>query len=159
RRRGRGSCGLNSFRADTPVATVDGEQPIGTLTVGTQVLAYDEAMGSTGSYTVTAVWVHLDPVLVDLTLHCERIETTPHHPFFTQERGWVDAGALQLGTHIRKADGSMGVLQTMTLVQRPQVMYNLTVAIAHTFFVGHQQWLVHNDCHPLHTRALELHNK
>jgi hypothetical protein len=25
-------------------------------------------------------------------------------------------------------------------------MYNLTVAEAHTFFVGDKQWLVHNDC-------------
>jgi hypothetical protein len=25
-------------------------------------------------------------------------------------------------------------------------MYNLTVAVAHTFFVGDQQWLVHNSC-------------
>ncbi|MCB0107996.1 MAG: hypothetical protein KDE53_18870, partial [Caldilineaceae bacterium] len=25
-------------------------------------------------------------------------------------------------------------------------MYNLTVAEAHTFFVGDGQWLVHNQC-------------
>jgi hypothetical protein len=25
-------------------------------------------------------------------------------------------------------------------------MYNLTVATAHTYFVGSQQWLVHNSC-------------
>jgi hypothetical protein len=30
-------------------------------------------------------------------------------------------------------------------------MYNLTVVIAHTFFVGEEQWLVHNDlCLPDH---------
>src|SRR5262249_31368360 len=112
---------------------------------------------STGTYPVTAVWVHLDPVLVDLTFDGERIETTPHHPFFTQERGWVDAGALQLGAHIRKADGSMGMLQTKTLVQRPQLMYNLTVAAAHTFFVGDGQWLVHNTgCYDLARRLQRL---
>ena len=33
------------------------------------------------------------------------------------------------------------------VVQRSQPMYNLTVAAAHTFFVGDQQWLVHN-CNP-----------
>lgn len=33
---------------------------------------------------------------------------------------------------------------SITLVQRSQAMYNLTVAVAHTFFVGDQQWLVHN---------------
>ena len=29
---------------------------------------------------------------------------------------------------------------------RPQMMYNMTVATAHTYFVGDGQWLVHNAC-------------
>jgi hypothetical protein len=47
---------------------------------------------------------------------------------------------------VRKADGSYGVVQGIEMVQQPQVMYNLTVAEAHTFFVGDGQWLVHNSC-------------
>jgi hypothetical protein len=35
-----GTC-ANSFSADTPVATVDGEQPIGQIKIGDHVLAYD----------------------------------------------------------------------------------------------------------------------
>lgn len=31
--------------------------------------------------------------------------------------------------------------------QYEQEMYNLTVEDAHTFFVGDEQWLVHNDCY------------
>ncbi len=34
----------------------------------------------------------------------------------------------------------------MEQILRAQLMYNLTVAQAHTFFVGIQQWLVHNSC-------------
>ena len=64
---------------------------------------------------------------------------------YTRERGWVDAGELQLGEHIRQADGEYGVVQAVEVEQRPQVMFNLTVATAHTFFVGDQQWLVHNS--------------
>jgi radical SAM superfamily enzyme YgiQ (UPF0313 family) len=37
----------------------------------------------------------------------------------------------------------------ITIEHRPQVMYNLTVATAHTFFVGEGQWLVHNTCNAL----------
>ena len=29
---------------------------------------------------------------------------------------------------------------------QPQMMYNMTVATAHTYFVGDGQWLVHNAC-------------
>jgi hypothetical protein len=34
----------------------------------------------------------------------------------------------------------------VALEARPQVMYNLTVDVAHTFFVGNGRWLVHNQC-------------
>ena len=37
-------------------------------------------------------------------------------------------------------------MQAVEVVEQPQVMYNLTVAQAHTFFVGDGQWLVHNQC-------------
>jgi len=34
-----------------------------------------------------------------------KITNTPEHPFYTEDCGWVDAGDLRLGEHIRKADG------------------------------------------------------
>ncbi len=40
----------------------------------------------------------------------------------------------------------IGVIHAVTVERQPQVMYNLTVAVAHTFFVGDGQWLVHNSC-------------
>jgi|LakMenEpi03Aug12_release.lakeMendotaPanAssembly.Ray.scaffolds.fasta_scaffold226868_3 hypothetical protein len=53
---------------------------------------------------------------------------------------WVDAGELHVGDAVRQA----GIVQAVVVVQRSQPTYNLTVAVAHTFFVGEQQWLVHN---------------
>jgi RHS repeat-associated protein len=135
-----------SFSADTPVATDGGERPIGDLQVGDHVLAYDEAAGTTSTYTVTAVLVHTDPAIERLTVDGEQLKTTPEHPFFTKERGWVAAGTLWNGAHLRKADGGYGLVEDIKVLQQPQVMYNLTVARAHTFFVGQQRWLVHNTC-------------
>jgi hypothetical protein len=43
-------------------------------------------------------------------------------------------------------NGNYGLVQSVEIVQREQAMYNLSVAEAHTFFVGDKQWLVHNDC-------------
>ncbi len=62
--------------------------------------------------------------------------------------GWVPAGELLLGDVVRSAAGAVDAL---VLVASPQVMYNLTVAEAHTFFVGDGQWLVHNACRVLQT--------
>ncbi len=73
------------------------------------------------------------------------VETTPEHPFFVEGVGWVPAGELLLGDRVRSADGT-GVVEALVSVASPQVMYNLTVAEAHTFFVGDGQWLVHNRC-------------
>ena len=137
-------CNPNSFSADTLVSTADGLRPISGIAVGDLVLAWDEATRTTGLFTVTAVMAHRDPAQVHLTLGGEFIETTPEHPFFTQERGWVDAGDLWRGAHVRQADGSFDPIWSIAVETEPQVMYNLTVAQAHTFFVGVQRWLVHN---------------
>jgi RHS repeat-associated protein len=135
-----------SFSADTPVATADGDEPIAQLDVGDEVLAYDEASGETGRFPVQAVLVHLDRAIVRLTIDDEQLETTPEHPFFSEQRGWTPAAALRVGEPIRRADGSAGAVAALSIEHRPQVMYNLTVGVAHTFFVGDGEWLVHNDC-------------
>ncbi|HEX2912230.1 MAG TPA: RHS repeat-associated core domain-containing protein [Chloroflexia bacterium] len=139
-----------SFSADTPVALANGdEKPIGDLKVGDEVLAYDQSTGSNGSYPVEAVLVHDDQAIEYITLDSnqgEQLETTPEHPFYTQDRGWVGAGDLHEGEQVRKADGSYGVVKTIRIVKRVQRMYNLTIKHAHTFFVGKLRWLVHNSC-------------
>ena len=141
---GGGVCGANSFSADTSVTTDHGEQAISTLKVGDHVLAYNQDLGTTGYYTVTAVIVTQDPQTEDLNIDGETVHTTPHHPFFTEDRGWIDAGALVVGEKIKKADGTAGTVEAAVLVPQPQRMYNLTVEGAHTFFVGQERWLVHN---------------
>jgi hypothetical protein len=123
-----------------------GVEPIQTVMVGQRVLGYDETLGVTGSYTVTAVWSHIDPVVVQVTLDGEQIETTPEHPFYTLNRLWLAARELEPGMWVRQANGGYGQVQSMVVVEQPQPMYNLTVETAHTYFVGHQRWLVHNSC-------------
>jgi hypothetical protein len=49
---------------------------------------------------------------------------------------------------VRRSDGGFGLVRALALERRPQRMYNLTVAQAHTFFVGQGRWLVHNQCAP-----------
>ena len=114
------------------------------MVVGDLVWAYDAATNTTRLFTVTAVLIHSDPGQVHLTIDEETLETTPAHPFFTQEQGWVAAGELWIGTHIRRLDGSIGSVRGHWVEAEGQVMYNLTVAGAHTFFVGKDGWLVHN---------------
>jgi hypothetical protein len=135
-----------SFSAGTLVVTETGLHAISSLTKDDYVLAYNEATDEIDYYPVTEIWARQHQVVVYLTIDGELIETTLEHPFYTIEGEWVTAGALHVGDHIRGADGSDGVVERVELGVAPQVMYNLTVAEAHTYFVGVGQWLVHNHC-------------
>jgi hypothetical protein len=95
-------------------------------------------------YTVTDTIAHVDPLVVALTLDDDTLTTIPEHPFFVGDDGWVNAADLRPGDAVRQVDGSYGLMTRVALEARPQVMYNLTVATAHTFFVGDDGWLVHN---------------
>ena len=134
----------NSFSADTLVATAEGDVPISAIEVGDLVLAYHEATGATGVYTVTDTIAPVDPLVVVLTLATDDLETTLDHPFFTRTPGWVAARTRTPGAEVRRLDGGYGTVTRVVLAVRVQPMYNLTVAIAHTFFVGDDGWLVHN---------------
>ncbi|MCE7989944.1 MAG: hypothetical protein DYG89_53025 [Caldilinea sp. CFX5] len=125
------------------LATETGLQPITEVDEGELVYAYNEVTGEVGLYPVTDEIAHLDKEIVTLVIEGERIYTTPEHPFYVNGQ-WIDASNLSVGDLVRRLDGSAGDVEAVTVEERPQVMYNLTVAVAHTFFVGEQQWLVHN---------------
>ncbi len=137
-----------SFSENTVVETDEGKKDISEIVVGDYVLAWDEEKGEIGYYEVTDTFSHLDAVLTNLVIDGEWIETTPEHPFYTLEEGWVPANELKPGMHIWQADSGYELIWLKWSVHETQEMYNLTVAEAHTYFVGEGQWLVHNSCLP-----------
>jgi hypothetical protein len=134
-----------SFSADTPVATDLGPVPIGEIKPGALVLAYNENTRTTGYYTVTASFSHIDPVIVSLHIGEDVVHTTPEHPFYYGGE-WFAAGLLKPGDKIVSASGHSDGVKQVFFIRFPQRMVNLTVAVAHTYFVGDGQWLVHNAC-------------
>jgi RHS repeat-associated protein len=145
-RRAPRACSVGqSFSGDTEVATEHGPRRIDRIRVGDRVLAYDEETGETSYQHVTATWAHKDPVIVAVTISGELVETTPEHPFSVVGRGWVKASDLRPGDRIHRAFGGTGPVTSVMVARQPQVMYNLTVDTAHTFFVGENQALVHNS--------------
>jgi hypothetical protein len=142
-----------SFSGDTVVSTLRGLVPISDVEVGDLVRGYDESAAVTGFYTVTATFAHLDRTVVALTLGHDSLETTPEHPFHVEDQ-WVAAGDLREGDVVSSVQGKTGVVQRIRRFYRPQIMYNLTVAEAHTYAVGSGNWLVHNACARLLRGAL-----
>jgi hypothetical protein len=122
--------------SDTLVATPTGKTAISEIRVGDTVEAYDPRTGVTGPHTVTAVMAHTDPVVEHLVTDTGPIETTPNHPFFTTDRGWVEAGSLAIGEQVRTESRKPATVVSFTVSATPSTMWDLTVDGAHSFFVG-----------------------
>jgi hypothetical protein len=119
---------------------------------------------------ITQVFLHDDPVKLRLTVEdlatdiTEVIETTPEHPFYVPEQGFVSAGDLKPGDAIsRGTAGTLSVVRlipgqsgtsdvlgvkNLTFERRPFLAYNLEIGSDHTFFVGAIRAWVHNGCGP-----------
>jgi len=130
---------------DTQVKTSAGETAISDLKVGDTVEAYDPRTGETGAHQVLAVMVNTDPIIEHLKLDTGSIETTPNHPFFTADRGWILAGSLVIGEQVRTDSGHTATVTSFTLEATSSRMWDITVADAHSFFVGSGAVLVHNS--------------
>ena len=99
---------------------------------------------------------HEDDAIAYLTIDGEEIETTPWHLFYTDD-GWVEAEKLESGDKVLSLDGEHGIVEDLIIIDETQMMYDLTVAVVHTFAVGNGEWIVHNRCTEVRARqASEL---
>ena len=83
-----------------------------------------------------------------VTINGESIETTPGHPFYTTDRGWVGADKLKAGDSVELSDGSSAEVESVERneFEEPVIIYNLCVMDYHTYYVGESGVLVHNKC-------------
>ncbi len=137
-----------SFSAETMVATPDGDKPISEIEVGDVILAYSEATEEVDIYHVSATHTQHHETTLDVTIDGETLHTTDEHPFYVirnNQEQWVQAQHLQADDRVLAADGTLGVVEAIEIVDQPQTMYNLTVSLVATYLVGNGQWIVHNQ--------------
>jgi RHS repeat-associated protein len=109
------TCGGKSFTANTQVLLPGGKTaPIASLKPGDKVQATSTATGKTQPETVTAVLVHHDTNLYNLTVkaggHTEVVHTTANHLFWDPaKKQWVQAAELRKGEHLKTANGVTAV--------------------------------------------------
>ncbi|MEM7124998.1 MAG: HNH endonuclease [Chloroflexota bacterium] len=141
-----------SFDARVLVWTDTGQKPIASLAGGFTVLGHYEAERTQDHFPVIMTHEHMDNNLMLVTITGgEVITTTTDHPFMTSF-GWRIAGDLTTdSTLVAVNNGSIGV-EAVALLEGEQVMYNLSVQTAETYFVGSAGVLVHNECPTFKTR-------
>ncbi len=149
-----GACrGTNQtcFPAGTLVQTDHGSVAIEDLKVGDKVLAENPATKQVEAEPVQALIVK--PVSPLLALHLSdgsTIKVTANHPFFvdtgpgSKHADWVEAGKLRVGDTLRTEAGKDVTILAIDEHAGYAVVYTLTVAADHDYFVGLARVLVHN---------------
>jgi len=109
------ACGGASFTATTKVLLASGAAiAISQLKNGDKVLATNTKTGKTQAEPVTAVLVHHDTDLYDLTVKTAHgtavIHTTSSHLFWDPYlRQWIPANHLKKGEHLKTANAATAV--------------------------------------------------
>ena len=104
---------------------------------------------------VTATFHHTSGDVIDLVVaneidqgEHETIGTTSNHPFWSVDRQeYVQAGSLRKGEHLRTIHGDTKRVISKLARPGPESVYNLEVFGEHTYFVGKDGVLVHNNYH------------
>ena len=134
----------NCFPAGTPITTAAGTTPIEDIKVGDQVLAHNFTTGHDELRTVTAVFAKHADDLLTVTAAGHTFQVTPDHPFWTPDRGWVDAADLRPGDHLQRRDGTHLPITTITHTHQPTTVHNLTVEGHHNYYATPLNILTHN---------------
>ena len=78
--------------------------------------------------------------IVELRIGGQLIETTAEHPFFVIGQGWIPARELRSGDRIASHNDQPAVVESVTITDRRETVYNLRVSQDHTYFVGRRDW-------------------
>ena len=136
------------FTEDTLIKTDDGYKEIKDIEVGDLVYSEDPLTGEKGLKRVTNVFVNETSVIVRIYAGDEEIETTPTHPFWVIEKGWVAAGDIEAGDKVYLYSGEGREVKEVRFeyLDTPIKVYNFEVEDWHTYFVSEQDVFVHNSC-------------
>ena len=140
--------GTSCFVAGTPVATRDGLEPIESIAAGDEVLSAAGPGGTLVFKRVVRTFVTADQPLVEVRVAggFSALHATPNHPFFTLDRGWVDAESLTPGEPLRDATLGVTTVEGVEPLAERASVFNFEVEDTHVYFVGDARVLVHNNC-------------
>ncbi len=143
---------LSCFPAGTSVMALGGPVAIEQIKVGDRVLAQNPRTGELAYQAVQATTLRPATVLMKIGTGPDAIRTTRGHPFWVTGRGWRIAKSLKAGDQLHGVNGAV-VIDNIE-VMPPTEAYNLVVSNWHTYFVGDQRLLVHDNTRLQETAVL-----
>jgi hypothetical protein len=136
------------FVEGTLVETVDGHVPIEEVQAGDYVYAQDPETKEKGLKKVVRTFIKQSNELVSVFVNGEEIVTTPGHPFYVPQKGWLDSISLRAGDKLLLRSGEVVIIEQVQheILENPEPVYNFEVVDLHTYYVSESSVLVHNSC-------------
>ena len=147
----RGAC----FTAGTPVHTHEGLKDIEKIKENEEVLSVDLSTGQSVWEKVTRVFSHQASKLVRLITGKDTLLSTPDHPYYTEE-GWKSASAIKPGWRLKLASGLFATALSTATIDTNATVYNFNVERTHTYCIGKEGIIVHNDCQIINSLKAKL---
>ena len=96
--------------------------------------------------TVLETYIREDSKLIHLVINDEEIITTETHPFYVNNRGFVNAGELKVGDELLDPNKNILLVENfdVELTGKPVTVYNFQVEDYHTYHASGFGVLVHN---------------
>ena len=145
--------GAACFTAGTLVLTENGQKAIEDIQAGDKVYATDPETGESGYKEVLQTFEKETEVVVHVTYEKDgegsnaettTVNTTLNHRFWTED-GWKSAGTLEVGDKLTLADGNTATVTNVAYEDTHATVYNFEVEDFHTYYVGTESVLVHNN--------------
>lgn len=140
------------FIAGTLVLTTTGLLAIEKLNPGDKVISTDPDTLETSEKTVLETYIRKVDRLVHLVINGEEIVTTDNHPFYVQDRGFIEAGRLLVDDKLVSVNGDDLFVEYVKTEELDTLIdvHNFQVEDFHTYFVGNLLVWVHNKTCPPH---------
>jgi len=129
--------------AGTPVWTASGAAPIEKIQAGDLVLSQDPETGELAYKPVLQTTIRPPVEILKFQTGHDTIRSTGGHAYWVAGSGWVKTRELKPGARLHTIRGSTNVESIEATGSQPA--YNLVVAEFHTYFVGNEKLLSHDN--------------
>ncbi len=136
--------GQYCFGEGTLVYTPHGYRDIANLEVGDVVYGFDHEANCIKECKVKVNYSRKVSDFLKVRLGAEEVTVTENHPFFVEDKGYIEIGKLQEGDEVFSISQKSIYLSYKEQVNEEVRVYNLTVEDCHNFIIGRGMILVHN---------------
>ena len=108
----------------------------------------DTETGEKAFKKVIQTFINKTNELIYIKISEKEIITTPEHPFWILQRGWVNTAELCIGDNVVLQTGEVVGIDFIEheILSKPVIVYNFEVEDFHTYYVSALGVLVHNSC-------------